>query len=725
MKQTIDTQPQKEVHHTADISAVALSNTAPLTTALPPAPKYLVSTDITKTAEKTKGTLKGFIGKTPEKTKKTGDKVQYTWMVKEPGDRKNPNKQLTHKDLEENNRENISEILASALIRYFLKDNAAKVKPVADKGQVIIASRFIESFKDLEDLNKADSSIFTQHGTAKDYKDRQNIAINHFPKMKRTFAVNFLIGNADLNNDNLGAIIKGNQLEAAAIDFGRALLFNSTSHDCLSDTHDSRFPANKYLVENTPYTAADSIRVSHNGHYKYDRSIFIDKEFASEIDIIVKEYEAAPHELNSIAVKTVQSIIDAYKAAKGPDFDLSTVALPNIDKDANLGNLKEKIVSALPQRIQQMKDVSLSIKIQLAIKGSKSFKEIKAITDAAGYNKDTKLAFLPIDSSEDAIRPPMTIGIYTGLDKKFLKAIKEDNLEKATKLINLGANVDFLYSNGDTPLIVSTSNGQDKIVELLLKNGANPYIQANDGSTALGLAAEEGHQNIFDTLRKRLYKDLFISLQNKNFEYTTKLIGFGANINIQDIDGDTMLIAATRQGNHKIAKFLLEQGADPYIQATDGSTALKIAANEGHADIAYILKRKLNKDLLISLKNKNFEDATKLIGLGADVNAKDSYGNTMLISAARKGKHKIVEFLLEQGANPYIQAKDGSTALTIASNHGNLEIMEAIINNEHKNRAKVKDMQNPKQVLGSFTAVVVNKMLQQTQNQPTQKIRLG
>jgi hypothetical protein len=58
------------------------------------------------------------------------------------------------------------------------------------------------------------------------------------------------------------------------------------------------------------------------------------------------------------------------------------------------------------------------------------------------------------------------------------------------------------------------------------------------------------------------------------------LIELGANINLQDINGDTALIIAVRNGSLDIVYDLIDAGADPNLKNNDGKTALDIAADE-------------------------------------------------------------------------------------------------------------------------------------------------
>ena len=67
------------------------------------------------------------------------------------------------------------------------------------------------------------------------------------------------------------------------------------------------------------------------------------------------------------------------------------------------------------------------------------------------------------------------------------------------------------------------------------------------------------------------------------------------------------------------------------------------------------------------------EIAELLTSSGADVNIRDSYGNTALHWASMYGHLEIVQLLLCQGADMSIRANSGRTALDIASSYGRLQ----------------------------------------------------
>ena len=69
-----------------------------------------------------------------------------------------------------------------------------------------------------------------------------------------------------------------------------------------------------------------------------------------------------------------------------------------------------------------------------------------------------------------------------------LHAVHKNQLGTAAALIDRGASIDKGGPEGMTPLMMAAGYGNDAMVDLLLRGGADPRIKANDGATALDFA---------------------------------------------------------------------------------------------------------------------------------------------------------------------------------------------------------------------------------------------
>jgi uncharacterized protein len=82
-------------------------------------------------------------------------------------------------------------------------------------------------------------------------------------------------------------------------------------------------------------------------------------------------------------------------------------------------------------------------------------------------------------------------------------AVAEGHRRIAKTLLERGANVNHRYSEGATPLITASFNGDAEMVKLLLAHGARAEVANDAGQTASDVAADRGHGDIVTMLRAR------------------------------------------------------------------------------------------------------------------------------------------------------------------------------------------------------------------------------
>jgi len=69
-------------------------------------------------------------------------------------------------------------------------------------------------------------------------------------------------------------------------------------------------------------------------------------------------------------------------------------------------------------------------------------------------------------------------------------------------LIKAGADLNSPSENGTTPLIAAARGGHREVIELLLKNKADPARTLQSGETALDVALKNQNTDIADLLRQ-------------------------------------------------------------------------------------------------------------------------------------------------------------------------------------------------------------------------------
>ena len=105
--------------------------------------------------------------------------------------------------------------------------------------------------------------------------------------------------------------------------------------------------------------------------------------------------------------------------------------------------------------------------------------------------------------------------------------------------------------------------------------------------------------NIFEEKRMTLQGDsrdaesaielaLIFAAMDNNTELGLDLISAGANLDLQDKDGDTALIFAAQENNTELGLALISGGANLDLQNNDGATALTWAAYKNNSELAII-----------------------------------------------------------------------------------------------------------------------------------------
>ncbi len=134
--------------------------------------------------------------------------------------------------------------------------------------------------------------------------------------------------------------------------------------------------------------------------------------------------------------------------------------------------------------------------------------------------------------------------------------------------------------------------------------------------------------------------DLHFAAQNGNVAEVERLIAEGADPNAQDENGNTPLKYASAEPYPQVLLTLISLGASPVMADRRGFTPIHCVAGHGFYDEA-------------------LEMGKILVDAGADVNARSIVHGFVPLHEARTTR--MVDFLLENGADPSIKNNDGQT----------------------------------------------------------------
>lgn len=80
-------------------------------------------------------------------------------------------------------------------------------------------------------------------------------------------------------------------------------------------------------------------------------------------------------------------------------------------------------------------------------------------------------------------------------------AIEKSNLVYAQKVLQMNFDANLQHDNGYTALAYAAMKGNGRMVELLLRNGADPSAVTREGDTPVELALRLGHSEVADILK--------------------------------------------------------------------------------------------------------------------------------------------------------------------------------------------------------------------------------
>lgn len=151
------------------------------------------------------------------------------------------------------------------------------------------------------------------------------------------------------------------------------------------------------------------------------------------------------------------------------------------------------------------------------------------------------------------------------------EAISVGDIYTVSTLISKNSELTNSFSaDGFTPLGLASFFGEIEIVKVLLDNGADPNIAAN---------------NQFQVAP--IHSACAIS----NYEIANLLIKNGADVNAKQMQGVSPLHSAAHNGQNELAKLLIDSGANINAKMDNGQTPLFMAEEKGFKETADLIKQ--------------------------------------------------------------------------------------------------------------------------------------
>jgi ankyrin repeat protein len=272
-------------------------------------------------------------------------------------------------------------------------------------------------------------------------------------------------------------------------------------------------------------------------------------------------------------------------------------------------------------------------------------------------------------------------------------------LESVRLLVEHGARVDDRdEAFGQTALMFATRAGHPHIARFLLEQGADPNASTDVGETprwikpnsargfGFGIGIIRGGTPADRGRREPIpggMTPLLYAARHDQVEIADMLLEAGADIHKAEANNINPLLMAVETNSMATAHFLIEQGSDVNVQDWYGRSPLWEAIN-----VRNLYLHNDNFSNYITNREEIFGLIATLVDKGADLNARtkesppirhdllsitgtlewvDFTGQTPFIRAARAGDMNVMNLLLENGADPFIETFEGTNALMAAA----------------------------------------------------------
>ncbi len=210
------------------------------------------------------------------------------------------------------------------------------------------------------------------------------------------------------------------------------------------------------------------------------------------------------------------------------------------------------------------------------------------------------------------------------INNQLFVAVKNGDLQWVRDCIIGRANVDVRDNNNWTPLHYAAEKGYAELVNILLQNRVSINVENNGKATPLHFAARNGHIKVVEAL---LISRAMVNATTQNNNWTP-------------------LHFATKHNHIAIVKALIKHGAAYDARDSQGRAPVQLINNPDITELLNIIDKLFN-----CVREGNLNELISFLNKGAEVNACNSDGKTLLQLAVEQNHLELTSVLLERGAN--------------------------------------------------------------------------
>ncbi|XP_018122170.1 provisional ortholog of ankyrin repeat domain 52 L homeolog isoform X1 [Xenopus laevis] len=302
--------------------------------------------------------------------------------------------------------------------------------------------------------------------------------------------------------------------------------------------------------------------------------------------------------------------------------------------------------------------------------------------------------------------------------------------ETALAFLKRGVLLHMPNKSGAVCLHAAAKRGHTAVVKALLQKGAHVDARTKDNYTALHIAAENCKPQVVQTLLgfgaqvqlkggKAQETPLHVAARIKDGEKVAEmLIKSGADINVEQENGETAMHISAQHGNLKMITALIEEGGEPTWQSKNQENPLHTAVRHCHLPIVEVLLQHLINErgradavgcvnqankagetslhLAAAVKKEMIhtkEEDVKIIGIlmehdGDISRPTNTTLETPLHYCARVGNEDVLLEMIRHISSSRMQqtmnkqAKNGRSPLLVAAEQGHTGIVRILLQNQ-------------------------------------------
>ena len=333
------------------------------------------------------------------------------------------------------------------------------------------------------------------------------------------------------------------------------------------------------------------------------------------------------------------------------------------------------------------------------------FRAINSLPDLLGYPLEHAVSV----GNGDLMRKLLVLGASPDTqcsdgDSILHLAAGAGNHNAVRALLQHGAHVHAADRDGRTPLHLAAMDDNPRTVASLIAAGADVNIRSGEDDTApLDLAAATGSVAAIETLwlngadvcggNSGGYTALHAAALGDQVGAIKELLRGEADINAQDGAGQTPLHVAISEQNTASVRALCALGADKNIHDGSSRTPLHVGLTDGGSRAVLAL---LDAGADVNLRQSGIDDDSSPLDLiisipgvitledllehGADVNAADSTGCTVLHKVALRDQDREIDLLVGAGADVHALDDDSRMPLHFAAGAQAITAARALLN---------------------------------------------